>query len=77
MKNAPYPVLLVVALLVCTLPKSRMNSQAAAFPADPLEALQTLQTANDDLIKRQEATLKDLSDITADAHEVRIYTKRG
>ena len=77
MKIRPYPVLLAVALLVCTLPSARLNSQAMPFPAEPLAALQALQTANDDLIKRQEATLKDLSDITDDAREIRIYTKRG
>ena len=77
MKIAPYPVLLAVALLVCTLPSARLNSQAVPFPTEPLAALQTLQTANDDLIKRQEATLKDLSDITDDAREIRIYSKRG
>lgn len=77
MKLAPYPILLAVAALVCTLPSARLNSQAVALPAEPLAALQALQTANDDLIKRQEATLKDLTDITADAREIRIFTKRG
>ena len=77
MKIAPYPVLLAAALLVCTLPSARLKSQALALPAEPLAALQALQTANDDLIKRQETTLKDLTDITADAREIRILSKRG
>ena len=77
MKLAPYPVLLVAALLVCALPARRLNSQAVPFPAEPLSAMQALETANDDLIKRQEASLKDLTDITADAREIRILSKRG
>ena len=77
MKITPSPILLAVAVLVCTLPSARLNSQAVPLPAEPLAALQTLQTANDDLIKRQEATLKDLSDITDDARELRIFSKRG
>ena len=77
MKITPHPLLLVVAVLVCTLPSARLHSQAVPLPAEPLAALQTLQSANDDLIKRQETTLKDLSDITDDAREIRIYSKRG
>ena len=36
-----------------------------------------MQTANDDLIKRQEATLADLAEITETANQVRIFSKRG
>ncbi len=44
---------------------------------DPMTELQDLQTANDDLLKRQDATLKDLSDMTDQANEVRIFSRRG
>ncbi len=76
MKISSYPILCAAALLAA-LPSSRLLSQAAPFPTEPLAALQTLQTTNDDLIKRQEGTLKDLSDATDDAREMRIYSKRG
>ena len=77
MKIAPYPVLLAVALLVCSLPSNQARSQAVAPPAEPLAALQALQTANDDLIKRQEATLKELTDMTAEAREAKLFSRRG
>ncbi len=77
MKTASYPILLAAALLVCTLPPHRAQSQAQPAPVDPLAALQALQTANDDLLKRQEATLKDLTDMTAEAREAKIFARRG
>ncbi len=77
MKTTSYFLLLLVALLVCALPSNRLQSQALPPPADPLTAIQALQTANDDLIKRQEATLKDLSDMTDAAREAKIFARRG
>ena len=78
MKHAPASLLLAAALLVSTLPSSWAQLQPAQpLPADPVAALQALQTANDDLIKRQETTLKDLTDMTTDAREARIFVRRG
>ena len=65
---------LVLALL---LPSSQGRSQLALPPADPLVLLQTMQKNNDDLLKRQETTLKDLADLTEAARQVRIFSKRG
>ncbi len=69
--------LLLVAIVLTTLPSASVRSQLALPPADPLAALQAIQTTNDDLLKRQEATLKDLSDTTTEAHEMKIYSRRG
>ena len=68
--------LFAAAAFAVLLPASHIESQTVA-PADPLAAIQALQTANDDLLKRQDATLKDLSDMTDTAREVRIFAKRG
>lgn len=76
MKFLHFSPFVVAAVLALLLPASRIKSQVVA-PADPLAAIQALQTANDDLIKRQAATLKDLSDMTDTAREVRIFAKRG
>ena len=75
MKLTAYPWMLAVALVVA-LPLGRSESQLAPV-ADPLTELQAAQTANDDLLKRQDATLKDLTDMTDTANEVRIFSKRG
>jgi hypothetical protein len=64
-------------LLVVALPSSEVRSQLALPPVDPLAALETMHKNNEDLLKRQEATLKDLTDLTEAAREIRIYSKRG
>ena len=69
--------LLALALgLSVALPNPHIQSQLAPS-VDPTTEMQALQTVNDDLIKRQEATLKDLTDMTATANEVRIFSKRN
>ncbi len=76
--NTRLAFLLVTAVgLAVALPSARVHSQLAPPAGDPLADLQTIQTANDDLIKRQEATLKDLADTTDVADQVRILAKRG
>lgn len=60
------------------LPCSQVRSQALlAAPADPFATLQTLIKTNEDLLKRQEASLNDLVEMTGTAHESRIFSKRG
>ncbi len=49
----------------------------APAATDPLTAIQALQTANEDLLKRQDATLKDLTEMTDQANEIRIFSRRG
>ncbi len=71
-------LLLFVALSALALPCSQVRSQALMpAPADPFVALQTLIKTNDDLLKRQEASLSDLVELTGTAHEARIFSKRG
>ena len=68
--------LLAVAFALL-LPAASSRSQLLPAPADPLTELQALQTANDDLLKRQDATLKDLTEMTDQANEVRLFSRRG
>jgi hypothetical protein len=68
---------LTIAGLAVALPSARVHSQLAPPPGDPMADLQTMETSNDDFIKRQEATLKDLTDTTEAANQLRIFTKRG
>lgn len=78
MKLSLFSIPLLAAAIVISLPAARSRSQMLT-PAstDPMTELQDLQTANDDLLKRQDATLKDLSDMTDQANEVRIFSRRG
>ena len=77
--NATCRHLSVLALFVTPLllPAARCHSQLAPPPSDPLTELQALQTANDELLKRQDATLKDLAEMNATANELRIFSRRG
>lgn len=60
------------------LPCSQVRSQALLpAPTDPFATLQTLIKANEDLLKRQDASLSDLVELTGTAHEARVFSKRG
>ena len=77
MKTVSLLPMAVAMALAVLLPSARMQSQMAPLPDDPLAALQTLQKANDDLLKRQDDTLKTLTDLNAAANEIRIFSRRG
>ena len=78
MKFFSLPVFAALTLALM-LPSARTRSQLAPVPLpdDPLAAIQTLQKTNDDLLKRQDDTLKALTEATTTANEVRIYSRRG
>lgn len=73
------PVFLAVAASCAALlvPPASVHSQLAPLPNDPGAVLQVLQQANADLLKRQEATLKELEELTNDAREARIFARRS
>lgn len=58
-------------------PSARLHSQLAPLPADPGAAMQAIQQANTELLRRQEASLKDLEELTTIAREARIFARRG
>ena len=76
MTFSKHHLVLLTTGLVLVLPAVHSRSQLAPV-VDPLSEMQVMQTANDDLLKRQEATLKDLTDMTATANEVRIFSRRN
>ena len=78
MKFSLFSIPLLAAAVTTLLPAARSRSQMLApTSTDPMTELQELQTANEDLLKRQDATLKDLADMTDQANEVRIFSRRG
>ena len=68
---------IIVVLLALLLPSARTQSQVAPLPDDPLAGMQVLQKANDDLLKRQDDTLKSLTEMTSTANEIRLFSRRG
>ena len=67
----------VAVLLALLLPSARTHSQIAPLPDDPLAALQVLEKANDDLLKRQDDSLKSLTELSNAANEIRVFSRRG
>ena len=67
----------ILALAAMLTPSTSVRCQLAPLPNDPATALQVLQQANADLIKRQETTLKELDDLVTQAREARIFARRG
>lgn len=80
MKNQPAVAstcTIAAAIFALFLPSAQVRSQLAPPPTDPASVLQALQQANGDFLKRQEATLKEVEELTTTAREIRIFTKRG
>lgn len=52
------------------------GEQDAAAKAALVQALQKLKAANDDILKRQLATLKQMDDLAKAAEEMKVFTLR-
>ena len=76
-RTVAYAGALTALIFALTLPSAQVRSQLAAPPSDPASVLQALQTANETLIKRQEATVKEIEELNTTAREIRIFSKRG
>lgn len=63
------------AAALSLLPSGQVQSQVPGM--DIFTALQDLVQKNDQLIKRQEETLKTVEDLMTEAKQARIMSKRG
>lgn len=71
-------LLFLAAFAAMALPCAQLRSQALLpAPADPVAALQALLKTNEELLKRQEASLAELVELTSTARDARIFSKRG
>jgi hypothetical protein len=68
---------LLVAIVLLALPAGHVRSQAPAAGDDAVTALQTLSTANEDLLKRQADNISELKDMIDTANQLRIFSKRS
>ncbi len=46
-------------------------------PSSTLQLLQEMKAVNDEVLKKQLATLQQLEEIEKSAEQIKIYTKRG
>jgi hypothetical protein len=75
--QSPMPVV-VPAMTPATTVQSPVTAAVTTTAMQTtLKALQAMKTANDEILKQQEATLLKLDEIEKAAQEIRIYTKRG
>jgi hypothetical protein len=75
--QSPTPMV-VPAMTPATTAKSPATpDNAAGSTQGALQALQAMKAANDEILKKQAATLQKLDEIEKAANEIRIYSKRG
>jgi hypothetical protein len=74
--QTPTPVV-VPAMTAATTAKSLPAPDTANSTQTALQALQAMKAANEEILKRQAATLQKLDEIEKTANEIRIYTKRS
>ncbi len=75
------PMVVVPAVGTTPVTQPAVGTPAAAAGSDStqtaLKALELMKAANDDLLKRQAATLQQLEDAEKAAEQMKIYSKRG
>lgn len=65
----------LIALLVA-LPSSQVHSQTAVS-ADVFEALTQLAARNQEILQKQDDTIRALDDVLNEARQAKIFSKRG
>jgi hypothetical protein len=74
---AQTPTTIVQAVPASATASPQSVSPPTAPAASTLNALQELRTANEEILKKQAATLLQLEEIEKAAGELKIYSKRG
>jgi hypothetical protein len=74
--QSPMPVI-VPAMTPATVVKTPAAESAAGSAQTVVKALQAMKTANEEILKQQEATLQKLEEMEKAAQEIRILTKRN
>ena len=75
--QSPTPIV-VQAMTPATTAQSPVTAAVTtASTQTTLKALQAIKAANEEILKKQAATLQALDEIEKAAQEIRVYTKRG
>ena len=74
--NAPVVVQAVPGANAPVAAQSAATEPNASLPA-ALQTLQAVKTANDEMLKRQAATLLQLEEMEKAAEQIKVYSKRG
>jgi hypothetical protein len=74
--QSPIPVIVPAASGVTT-PVSLPAVQDSGALKAALKTLQEMKAANEEMLRKQEATLQQLDDIQKAAEQLKIFSKRG
>ena len=76
--QTPAPVVVqAVPTAVAPAAAQRVSADAGAPVQAALQALQLLKATNDEILKKQAATLLQLEEMEKAAEQIKIYSKRG
>jgi len=79
--QSPQPIVVQAAATTTAPSPSTIASSGISQNSESIEAairaLDKVKAANDEILKRQEATLQQLSEIQQAAEELKIFSKRG
>jgi hypothetical protein len=67
----------ISASTASTTGQAATMAQNAAAVQVAIQTLERIKSANDDVLKRQEATLRQLEEMQQAAEELKIFSKRG
>ena len=74
--QTPAPAVVVQPAPAAVAPVAPQNPVAASTTA-ALKALQDLKATNDELLKKQAATLQQLDELQKAVEQLKVYSKRG
>jgi hypothetical protein len=78
--QSPQPIVVPAATTVNTSAASSVSAPVSANPESigaAISLLEKIKTVNEDILKRQEATLRQLDDMQQAAEELKVFSKRG
>jgi hypothetical protein len=75
--QGPAPVVVQAASPAQPVATNAAPAAASAAGASALKLLLQVKAANDEVLKKQAATLQQLDDMEKSAEQIKIYTKRG
>lgn len=74
--QTPAPAVVVQPAVATVAPVTPQNQPSASTTA-ALKTLQDLKAANDELLKKQAATLQQLDELQKAVEQMKVYSKRG
>ena len=75
--QSPLPVIVPAATPVGNAPAAAPDAQESETLQGTIKILQEMKAANEEMLKKQEATLLQLDELEKAAEQLKIFSKRG